>query len=193
MHGSTRLHNNFSSGLTVEIDAALHAIFSEKNADSFSRCVPRTLYNFLAHCQAAFFLHSLLPTQKFWISVSKRKRVGAAILQSTPPDNPQRWSHLFPKVDEYFRSFCVSPFEIFLQDGRLTLAVLSFLASKFRFFVFCSKYFLTMFFKREWRAGSPFCNVSYLYRAKVVFKYSESRYLVLHILSKIFSPIVDQR
>ena len=46
---------SLSSGSTVETDAAPHSIFGEKNAISFSRLVPRTLYNFWPiQCQAAF-------------------------------------------------------------------------------------------------------------------------------------------
>ena len=50
--------NSFSSGLTVEVDAAAHCNLGLKNVASFSRYVPSILYKLLAHCQAAFLASS---------------------------------------------------------------------------------------------------------------------------------------
>ena len=98
----------FSSGLPVEVDAALHAIFGSKTVASFSRYVPRILYIVWAHCSAAF----LAPSCVVWISVRKSWRVGVAMTFRSTLDNAQKWSHLFPNVDDSFRSFRVFEFEM---------------------------------------------------------------------------------
>ena len=65
MHGCTRIkeRNPLSSGLKFEVDA--HSNFGLRNGASFSKYVPRCVYNFLAHCQTAFLASSCARTVLF--------------------------------------------------------------------------------------------------------------------------------
>ena len=63
----------------------------------------------------------------------------------------------------------------------------TFLISKCRSFVFWSRYFWIMFFKRVWLASRFFCAVSWLYRTKMIFNYSEYRdSICLHTFQTTF-------
>ena len=58
-----RINNNLSlsSGLTVEVDAAVHSNFDVKNAAQFFRYVMRILYSFFLLIAKLLFFHHLLP------------------------------------------------------------------------------------------------------------------------------------
>ena len=79
MHQNKK-RNPLSSGLKFEVDVPAHSNFGLKNGASFSKYVPRSVYNFLAHCQTAFLASSYAHTVLFESMSANVGALGVAMI-----------------------------------------------------------------------------------------------------------------
>ena len=123
MHRHENQQQILSSGLTVEVDATLQSIFGLKKCSIVLHVRSTNSAQLFGPLPSCISHITCCPERVVWISVRKSGRVEVAMMFRSTLANSQRWSNIFPIVDELFSSFRVCEFKV--RSRRSLAALLS--------------------------------------------------------------------